>query len=200
VLTTTLGRRLRPALPLLVAAALLGACGSDGDETADTTTTEAEATTTVADEATTTTEASSTDGGTGEDLFGGDVCNALDPTDISAVTGEDFDAGTTGESSCTYRSTQGSAIAINVTDVSKMSVDVALEGATTACDEGTVEELTFEGAEGAFSCQVGSIASVAALGSGALVVLTGITTDPAVDTAGVIGALVQILENAIAGG
>ena len=167
--------------------ALIVACpsGSDGQSEETTTTT------------TTTTEPTSDDGG---ELFGGDVCKALDPANLSEVTGEPFDEGTSGESSCTYASTQGSAIAINVTDVSKVPVDAALEGATAPCDAGTVTELTFDGAGGAFSCQVDGVASVAAIGSGALVVLTGYTTDPTIDTEGVIAALVQILENAIAGG
>ena len=173
---------------VLAAVALLGACGSD-DSSSDATTTSTTSTT-PADETTT----------TQPELFGGDVCTALDPADLSEVTNEEFDEGTSGEDSCTYTSTTGSAISINVADVSDSSVEDTLAAGSSECDDGTVETVTFEGADGAFTCAVDDVATVAAIGSGVIVVLTGETTDPAVDTAGVTAALVQILENAIAGG
>ena len=185
MLSTRLALGRRSALMSLAGALLLGACGSGGGgNEAEAPTTTAETTTTVAP----------------AEFFGGDLCKALDPADLSAVTNEDFDDGTNGESSCTYTSTKGSAIAITVSDASAVPVAAAIEGATSRCDDGTVAELTFDGSSGAFSCQVEGIASVAAIGSGALVVLTGATTDPSIDVDGVIAALVQVLENAIAGG
>lgn len=196
MLTTPVARGLRLSLALVAVVALVSSCGSDGDDGVAVATSTS---TTVAEE-TTTTEPTSDDGSTTDELFGGDVCTALDPANLSEVTGEEFDEGTAGESSCIYTSTLGSAISIIVTDVSEIPIAAAIEGAATPCDAGTVTELSFEGAGGAFTCQVEGVASVAAIGSGALVVLTGYTTDPTITTEGVIEALVAILENAIGGG
>lgn len=177
-------------LGLLVAGVLLAACGSDDASSDDTTTTEpSEETTTTAADTT-----STTGGGSGVD-----VCSLFDPADLEAVTGLPFEEQEGDDTSCTYSSSTGAAIAVNIADV-RDAPDLGIEGAQTTCEDGSVEEITVTQADAAFTCIVSGIPTVAAVGGdGFLVVLTGDDADEAVDDGTITDALVQILENAIAG-
>ena len=128
----------------------------------------------------------------------GDVCALLDPADLEDVTGVPFEDQEGGEASCTYISSTGAAIALNVADV-RGAAEAGLGGAQSTCDDGTAEEIDIADTDGAFTCLVTGLPTVAAVGGGGyLVVLTGDDADTEVDDATITDSLVTILESSIA--
>lgn len=191
---------LRGALCLFGVVALLGACGDDDDDAGDETTTTTEEETTTTEEETTTTKAEKTttsesDGGIDTD----DACSLLDPAVIEDATGMAFEETQSTATSCLYQAEDGSAVALNLADVSA-DPQAGLAGAKTTCEPGSAEDITVAGAGGAFSCLVSSggqsIPTVAGVAKeGSLVVITGASADTSLDTDTVIAALVEILES-----
>jgi hypothetical protein len=191
-------RALRPLLALFVVAALLSACGGDDSsaDKADSTEKSDKTTTTEGDKADEGRADGSTDGGLTDD-----PCSLLDPADLGAVTGIEFDDAQPGENSCTYTSSSGgAAIALNIADLQGAPASAAIQAAQTTCDAGTVKELEFSNADGGFGCLVGGVATVAATGDGVFAVLTGATINTSVDSDQIMQDLATILENAITGG
>ena len=176
---------LRSVLALFAVVALLGACGGDDDkdDKADSTTTTAE----EADDTTTT--------AADED----NPCSLLELSKLSDVTGVTFDGAEPEANACTYTSSEAEVvIRLDVTAITGKTAEQALADAAAKCDEGTVEEVAFDDADGGFSCTVGEIPVVAATGEGAFAVLTA-EAPGEVPREQMIADLTTILQDAISG-
>jgi hypothetical protein len=171
-------RARRGALVLVALVASLAACGGDDDDSGD----EGSATTQAPAEV-------STEG----------ACSVLDIDDVSEVLGADFDKATLSDSACTYTSSRTPiAMTLHVTDLAENEPAMVLETMGDSCDDGTVEERMFTGADGGFSCLAGGVPNVVATGQGVLLVLVGNSREPDVDRDAILAGLVTILEDAIA--
>ncbi|MDQ2649050.1 MAG: hypothetical protein M3Z03_05815 [Actinomycetota bacterium] len=167
-------RPMRAVLALLAVVGLAAACSGDDDGPATAATTD-------------------------EPAASGEGCGLIDPADLSAVTGVEFDRQEEQGSGCVYTSTEGAA-AITLT-YADLEADVepqhAIDQAALMCDEGTLQELEFTDADAGYGCLVRGVATVAATGGGTFAVLVGAAADPAVGSARILQDLATILEAAI---
>jgi hypothetical protein len=181
---------LRALLALFAVVALVGACSSGDDDDAS-------------DDTTTTTEEDSGDDEATDDSgdeSDEDVCSLLDLDDLSAATGAEFVNADPDDDSCTYTNADSTAvIALNVSTLDGADAELMVEGGSSLCDEGTIVDVDFEGAEAGFACLASGIPTVGAAGEGVFAVLTGLTLEDGVSDQQILEALATILGDAIAG-
>jgi hypothetical protein len=134
----------------------------------------------------------------GADVFKS-TCDVLAASDLSRVTGIEFDDQVPGEHSCTYTSSSAlAAIALNLTDVKGKDHEEALATSSGTCDSGSVVQLHLDHADGGFACTVSGVATVAAIHKDVYAVLTGATRSADVTRARILRDLGKLLEQAIA--
>jgi hypothetical protein len=134
----------------------------------------------------------------GADVFKS-TCDLLAASDLSRVTGIEFDDKVPGEHSCTYTSSTAlAAIALNLTDVKGKDPDEALATSSGTCDSGSVVQLDLDQADGGFACTVSGVATVAAIHNDVYAVLTGATRSADVTQGRILRDLGKLLEQAIA--
>ncbi len=170
-------RLLRTLLAVLAVGALVGACSSGDDDASG--------------------DSPSTTKDDGEVLVE-KPCDVLDVRDLSDVTGLEFDNATPSLNTCVYTSSTGlSAIAVNFRSIGEVSAEQALQAAHASCDEGTVQELELDNADGGFGCLVDDVPTVVATGGGIVAILTGSTLNENVDRAQILTDLATILAHAV---
>jgi hypothetical protein len=128
------------------------------------------------------------------------VCAVLEPARASEVMGVEFDDAEAGAGSCTYTATASrTAFTLQVTQLGSSSPADALDRLDASCDPDTRQERTFSGADGGFSCLVGGVSTVVALGGGVVLVLTASSEAAGATAERVADHLATLLEDAIVG-
>ena len=142
--------------------------------------------------------ACSSDDDAPQDVFRS-TCDVLAASDLSRVTGIEFDDKVPGEHSCTYTSSTAlAAIALNLTDVKGKDPEKALATSSGTCDAGSVVQLDLDKADGGFACTVSGVATVAAIRNDVYAVLTGATNSAEVTQGRILRDLGKLLEQALA--